>query len=1267
MNADKPGFELIPLSVFKSMNFMIRDILNALIVVILISGCGDSSKHDARKDGASLQQNPPNTTTSDLAPTPSKITWLSHADGITWSTLSDRRPTGNAPLMELIKPSESGVDVMYPIDVDHVMKRLYVSGFAAGGVAVGDVDGDELPDLFFVGTSGRNRLFRQTKPFKFEEITDIANINVGNPWGSAAAMIDIDSDGDLDIYVTVYDAANQLFINRGNGVFYEQAERFGLNIIDASLVPAFCDYDCDGDLDLYLLTNRFYRQGGFPTTPAFTRDENGIARLLPQYKKYLQLVTTGPGSVALNVIPRPDRLFRHDSSASGQIKFTDVSDRAGILEVGHGLSCTWWDFNEDGLPDIYVANDYDDPDHLYRNNGDGTFTDVIARVLPHTSWFSMGADVADVDGNGRLDLFVADMSGTDHFKSKTTMGAMNDKRIQSVAGPPPQVMRNALFLNNGTSRFWEAAQLTGVANSDWSWAAKFGDVDCDGWVDLIITNGMTRSFNNADIPFSKRLLQGRSEWDLFESTPTRPEKNLAFRNQGNLKFVSVGPQWGFDAKSISFAAAWADLDGDGDLDPIVVNMDKAVSVYRNNSATGNRIVVRLRGRHSNRMGIGATVTIETARGRQVRSLQPMTGFKSSNEPQLHFGLGKDETIKQLTVRWPSGHAQTFKQLAGNRRYLIIESQEKPPTPAPSPPAQQAWFKKIDLKKVRHHETHFDDFKMQALLPNKLSRLGPGIAWGDLDGDGDDDLFVGGASGHAGKLYRNQGNFKLEPVYNGSFLADTACEDMGAVFLDVDGDGDLDLFVVSGGVETEQLQDRLYLNDGTGKFKKAPRGTVPDESESGSVVIAGDFDQDGDLDLFVGTRVIPGQYPTPPSSHLLVNDGGRFIDKTDALAPGLKKTGLVTGALWSDVNNDGRLDLLVTHEWGPVKLFQNQGGKLIDRTMEAGLAKTTGWFNGITGGDIDHDGDIDYVVTNFGLNTKYHASQTHPAVLYYGDFEGKGKKQLVEAEYENDKLFPIRGKSCSTHAMPQLRGKFPTYKKFAMADVFSIYTKQCLNDSQRFTANTLETGLLINDGKGHFQFKPLPRIAQISPSFGVTVTEVDGDGHPDIYLVQNFFSPQLETGRMDEGLSLLLRGRGDGSFEAVSPARSGLIVSGDAKSLTTTDINNDGKPDFVVGVNNSPVVAMTNMGNQKLLAVRLIGAKGNLSAVGARVTLKAASGQNQTAEVYAGSGYLSQSSPVLYFGIQPGDVNQIEIRWPDGEMISYKVPKDTFPVTLRRKP
>ena len=1150
-----------------------------------------------------------------------------------------------------LTPKETGIDFIHRLDPKHAMRRLYHSGFVCGGVAVGDVDGDGRVDLYLISGPGPNQLYRQVADFQFENVTAKANVDGGDAWGAGAAMADIDNDGDLDIFVCNYDAPNLLYVNRGDGTFVESAKAANLDVADASLMGTFCDYDRDGDLDLYLLTNRFYREGGRPSQPPVAF-ENGVPHVLPEHERYYALKRRGANRYQIDSYGRADRLLRNNGDGT----FQDVTATSGVSGHGYGLSATWWDYNADGFPDLYVCNDFSDPDRLYHNNGDGTFRDVLKDTVPHTTWFSMGSDVGDINNDGLFDFFSVDMSATTHFKQKTTMGVMNAKKLASVAGPPPQYMRNALFLNTGTGRFMEVAYLAGLADSDWSWTAKLADLDNDGRIDVLITNGMVRNFNDSDIPFDTHMLVGQTEWDIFKDAPPRPEQNLAYRNEGDLKFTDASRLWGLDHVGMSYAAAHADMDRDGDLDLIIVNLDEPVSVLRNDSTQGSRVTVRLRGAASNTYGIGATVRLECGADIQVRYLNPYTGFLASNEPLVHFGLGDHTTIDRLTVQWPSGVTQAFEKLPADHHFEIWESDRS--SPPPQRESEATLFTQSDaLRGVRHRERPYDDFQRQPLLPHKLSRLGPGMAWGDIDRDGDEDAYIGGATGQSGTVCINDGSGQFTLITPNAVAQDAKHEDMGALWVDVDGDGDLDLYVVSGGVEHDAgshlLGDRLYLNDGKGMLTRAPQTALPDDArDSGSVVTACDVDRDGDLDLFVGGRVIPGQYPLSPLSRLFRNEGGRFVDVTDAWAPELSRTGLVTSALWSDVDADGWCDLLVTHEWGPVKLFRNQQGRLVDRTDESQIGSLVGWWNGIAGGDLDGDGDIDYVVTNCGLNTKYHASPDQPARLYYGDFEQNGRMRLVEAEFEADHLYPIRGKSCSTNAMPFLGKKFTTYKDFARADLDDLYTQMCIDQSSRLEATTLQTGVLINDGQGRFDFRPLPRLAQAAPGFGVSVCDFNTDGYPDIYLVQNFFGPQPETGHMDGGVSLLLIGKGDGTFVPVSPRQSGLLIPGDAKSLATTDLNADGRVDLVVGVNNDRVacfVARHESNTDRVVTVTLQGYAANHTAIGARVTVQLTDGRQQTAEVYGGSGYLSQSTPRLTFGLGPdAAVKAIDVVWPSGK-------------------
>ncbi|MGK0188931.1 MAG: hypothetical protein ACI9R3_004745 [Verrucomicrobiales bacterium] len=1166
--------------------------------------------------------------------------------------LPDASDVGNTDaLFELLDPAASGVDFVNPINKSHPMAYLYASAMGCGGVAVGDIDNDGQPDLFFTGGARANGLYRQVEALKFENITAAAGVESKLTWSTGTAMIDIDNDGDLDIYVCNFDTPNQLFLNNGDLTFTESARKFGLNFVGAGHTPAFCDYDLDGDLDLYLMANFYYDPRGKLEEP-IVHMVNGKPEVLARNRKYYEIVgidRDGPDgivNVQHDTVGQPDRLVQNNGDGT----FEEVSKPGQF--GGKGNAVVWWDPNQDGLPDLYVANDFKDPDLMLQNEGSGQFKDVIRDSVPHTTWYSMGTDSADLNGDGRPDLMVADMSGTNHYKQKVGMGAMSANADFLTTAVPRQYMRNTVYINSGAGRMQEAAHMTHMANSDWTWTVRLSDFDNDGKVDVFLSNGMAVNLNVADSPEAVSALPGETEWEKHMRAGTEPlkEQNLAFRNHGDLAFEDVSKAWGLDHVGMSYAATAADLDRDGDLELIVTNLEEPISIYRNDAVEENRILVELKGTKNNARGIGATVRVKSASGEQMRFLTLNRGYMANGEAVVHFGLGDDEKIERLTVSWPGGGEQAFEDLATNQHFVITEPKGGATPAVPKKSAAPLFARMVtSLTGVKHEETEFDDYARQPLLPHQHSKLGPGLALGDIDGDGDEDLFVGGAKGQAGKLLRNMGGGDFAPVPSSILAQDADHEDMGAVFIDADSDGDFDLYVVSGGVECEAgdelLRDRLYLNDGAGEFEAAA-DAVPDLRDSGSVVAAHDIDADGDLDLFVGGRIVPGSYPLPAQSRLLRNDGGKFTEITGEMAPDLVM-GLVTSALWTDATGDGKNDLMVTYEWGAVRLYAYSGGMLVDQTEQAGLADLQAWWNGIAGSDVDHDGDMDYAVTNLGLNTKYHASAEKPLHLYYGDFDGSGVMQIIEAEYEEDILYPVRGRSCSSTVMPHLLEKFDSFSGFAMASVQEIYTPASLESAEGFTATELSSGILINDGSGKFEFRPLPRVAQIAPGFGVIFSDVNGDTHSDLYVVQNFFSPQAETGHMAGGVSQLLLGDGKGSFAPVDAAVSGLMVSGDAKSLVQIDLNADGLKDFIVGVNNAPLEVFLNNGHSGdalPFTVRLSGKPGNLAGVGARVIFTA-EGITQVAEVFAGSGYLSQSSAALAFS---GSPSRIEVRWPDGE-------------------
>ena len=1159
------------------------------------------------------------------------------------------QPSTYPTLFSKIPAEKTNLDFINPIIEDHPMRRLYAGGFASGGVAIGDINGDSLPDVFLTNGPNPNKLYLQTKGLHFEDATNVANLaNPQNPWSAGVAFFDIENDGDLDIFLCNYGSPNQVYINDGKGKFSEEGKKRGLGLKSASVMIYPADYDLDGDLDLYLVCNRLYRPNGRPQKPPFEMVQ-GKPIILPEYQKYFGFQQITEKTHKIVTIGRPDILFQND----GKGYYKDVTKAAGIEDIHRGLSATWYDYNHDNYPDLFVANDMNDVDQFYRNNKDGTFTDVTMEIVPHTTWFSMGADIADVNNDGRIDYLCVDMAGSNHYEEKINMGVMGQRKWFIENHRPTQYMWNTLFLNTGTEKMLDAAYMMGVAKSDWSWAPKFGDFDNDGWVDLFISNGMTRNLTHSDLPIEEQWLIGREEFDIFRKTPVKKDTNLAWRNNGSLKYDLVGKEWGLDHHGMTFSAATADINQDGNLDLITVNLEENIHLYRNNSSnTQNRVTLELRGTSSNRLGIGATVQIKTHNQTLTRYHNPFTGYMSSNEPILHFGLGREKEIKSVTIQWPnrSNTKQTIKGLKANQHYVIYEPRPQAGPMRPVKPKEhKAIFKQITLSAIRHTETPFDDYERQPLLPAKHSQLGPGVAVGDLENNGFPDLFIGGAANQPAYILIGQEDEQWRLKRPGALVLDKAFEDMGALFLDADGDGDQDLFVSSGSTENSNLQNRIYLNDGKGNLSKASdtifQGDIP---QSSSTAAACDYDRDGDLDIFTASRVVPAKYPISPKSFLLQNEGSEFVPSNNF--PN-QDAGMITSALWSDVDNDGWNDLLLTTEWGPIQFYKNEKGVLKNYTSKAGLEKLTGWWNGIAGGDLDNDGDMDYVVTNLGLNTKYMASTERPIFAYYGQFDDSGKSQYIEAQYEHDILFPLRGKSCSSLAMPHLSKKFKTYESFAKATLTQIYPTTRLSKAQRFETTTLESGILINNGKAQFEFKPLPRITQISPGYGVQICEINGDFHKDILIVQNFYPNQHETGRMDAGLGQLLMGKGNMAFAPVWPKESGITLAGDHTALATMDVNKDQKPDFLTTENNGLPKVLLNQSESPLqrFTLELIGKKGNPTAIGARVQIKTdATSPIQEFERRAGGSYLSQSISKLFcIAKNKAPIHSIQIRWPDG--------------------
>lgn len=1191
-------------------------------------------------------------------------------------------------LFDTIPAAQSGVAMVPKVQNDHPLSFLYHSGFVVGGIAIGDLTGDGLPDLVIGGAAGSNEIYRNQGGFSFENITQAigAGIDGGGRWTTGVTLADVDGDGDLDLFCCNYEAPNQLFLNQGpgaNGVpaFKEVAAAAGVASVDSSHSASFVDYDRDGDLDLFLLTNKVEDPQGFPSKERAPVAFDGTNwRMLEGMDRYYALWKYDAKNSGVEPAGRPDLLFRNDGAGAGGVPvFRDVTKDAGISGRGDGLSATWWDYNKDGWPDLFIGNDFLSEDRLWHNNGDGTFKNVLAQAAPHTCWFSMGADAGDLNNDLLPDFFLADMSATTHYKSKTTMGAMGGTNLKrAVESSPPQYMRNTCLLGTGTGRFLEAAYMLGIASTDWTWAVKFGDYDHDAKLDVYLTNGVIRAMNHSDFVVDEASKAGSHQWDFYKDQTTRPEQHRAYRNEGDLHFHDSSEEWGLNRTAVTYGCAWGDLDADGDLDLVEVNLDEPPTLYRNHAAgrpKSNSVVFRFKGKSANTESIGASVTVTSASGSQMRQLFPGSGYHSHNEALIHFGLGADPLVESAIVTWPDGSSERLEKLAVNQLHVLAPGTGTAP-PAASKSAPPIFAAASAFPQIRHQEVPYDDYSDQLLLPHALSQLGPAIAWSDVNGDGFDDFYLGGGAGQPGELRFANGKGGFTAQWVDAFQADKAHEDMGAVFFDADGDLDADLLVASGSYQFKEgnplLADRLYLNDGKGGFTKAAADALPVFLKSSGPVAAVDFDKDGDVDLYIGSRVVPAEYPIAPESRLLRNDSqpGKvlFTDVTVAVGgEALRKSGMVSGAVWSDVNLDGAPDLLLAHEWGAVKLFLNQQGKLAERveTMDD-LAKNTGWWTSVETADLDGDGRLDLIAGNFGYNTKYkEATLEKPKLLYFADCDNTGRKNIVEVKREGDTLYPERGRSCSSTAMPFLKTKFPTYHAFASASLKEVYGDS-LDKGQKFEANTLGTGIFWNEGNDdsgqpRFKFQALERLVQVAPAFGIVVTDVNGDGAPDLCLAQNFHSPQIETGHYDGGLGQVLINGGNRAFSALPAGSSGLVLPRDCKAATAADLNNDGVPDLLITTNNNAAAALLNQtaAPANFLRVRLPAGKGP----GTRVTLIQSGQPARIQEYHAGAGYLSQAPPVLTFGLTGAAT--LRIQWPDGRTAEKPVPAGTREIDLSR--
>lgn len=1138
---------------------------------------------------------------------------------------------------------------------------------ASAGVCTGDVDGDGLPDVFIGNYNKGGRLYRNMGRMKFEDMTIESGVETHGKWTTGVSFVDIENDGDLDLYVCAYRSPNMLFLNDGKGRFKEDAHGFGLDYNGASIVMSFADYDLDGYLDGYLVTHRYVDspESKLPQTTQDTfkrgilvRGQSGYV-VAPEFQELFGTINKGRGRIELLIVGQADHLYRNEGGKG----FRDISLNAGVAGNDIGLAAIWWDYNDDGKPDLYVSNDYKGADKLYANQGDGTFKNVAVDALPYMPWSSMGTAIGDVNNDGHMDLLATDMAGSTHPRRNLIDDDLYRERWFYLETLPKQVRRNTLYLGSGIDRVYESAHLSGVSQTDWTWSPKFADFDHDGRLDLFISNGMARDFLHGDMSQTMRRV-GNDKWWGY---PVHRERDLMFRNAGQLQFEEVGAQWGLDSVQASFGSSVADLDRDGDLDLLITHLEAPVSLFRNDTPSGQRLLVRLQGNESNQFGLGAKVQLVSSGITQTRVIGSNSGFMSADEPVAHFAVEESSQEDLLRIEWPGGRVQVIQDPPQNVLITVKEEGGKLHNGAAnngSVSDASTLFEVHPLaQSLLHRRIPHDEFSIEPLLPARLGNLGPPLAVADVNRDGLEDFFIGGtmvAPGHL-MIQSSNGAFTEQKLPDG--IQGVSYADRDALFFDVDVDGDEDLLVVAHNPAPAGRADvslnRLYLNDGNGEFQIKADGIGAREMNSGSTIAAADYDRDGDLDLFVGNRSVPGSFGTSPVSGVLINNGGTFSSHTDWAKKDQGRIGMVASACWSDVNADGWIDLLVAIHWGSVRLWLNREGILEEATSEAGLGLLKGRWNGMSAGDLDNDGDIDFLLTNVGRNEPVHGNHGLSHGVVVGFLKDTRRRAIIEYYSSGGVAYPLRTRSALFAGIPELNKLFPSYASFTNIQLDQLLDAIKLQDPMKFQTTTSDTGVLWNDGKGRFQFKPLPVESQLAPSYGSLISDFNADGNADILLAQNDYARSPELGPSTAGTALLLLGDGKGGFVMMPLQQSGLRVFDEMRSLALMRREGDLAPGLIFGIHHGAPKLFKSRQDNKRWSIRLVGQPGNLRASGSRLEVEFKSGEKRYYEIHAKSGYASQSSPMISFPHDPSSNASVKLRviWPKGRISEHSIQPD----------